>query len=505
MSASKSKKERKADDFSGMTMKQRQDAVAAKKSHRNAIIYTIIGIVVAICVIALLVWDNGVIQRHTTAVTIGDKSYGVVDVDYYYYSTYSNYSTYASVYGLDTSKSLDEQEIYEGYTWDQMLKDSAIKYLTNITTLAEEAENAGYELSEDGQAQVESALENVATYAKAYNVSEKYYLQNMYGKYMTVSDYRRIITQAQLASEYATAKQDEFEVTDDEIDTYYTENSATLDTIDYTCYLVSFDRTEQDEDGNTVDLDDETIEANRAEAEAHAQEILDALVAGDTDKAAELADTYGATDSSNSSAITYQGYIDWMNDSSHQAGSSDLIENVSSSSDTVTGYYAMYVNSRYLDEYCGANARVIRLDAEKNDDDDTYDMDACEEKAQSLLDEYESGDKTADAFGTLADNNSSDASSYAGGLHENLSKNGYNDEVIAWLFDSDARQSGDTSVFRDDDNNVCYVVYFDSYNETPYWRTVCTSSLQSEKYSSWLEEATANYTATQGTGMSFVG
>ena len=47
-----------------------------------------------------------------------------------------------------------------------------------------------------------------------------------------------------------------------------------------------------------MDLDDATIEANRTEAEAHAQEILDALVAGDKDKAAELAETYGATDDS---------------------------------------------------------------------------------------------------------------------------------------------------------------------------------------------------------------
>lgn len=502
MSASKTKKERRADAFNGMTQKQLQDAIAAKRSHRNAIIYTIIGIVVGLCVIALLVWDNGVIQRHSTAITIGTKSYGVVDVDYYYYSTYSNYSSYASTYGLDTSKPLDEQEIYEGYTWDQMLKDNAISYLTNISILAQEAEADGYELSEDGQSQVEAAINNISAYAKLYGISENYYLQNGYGKYMTSKDYRRILTEAQLASEYATQKQESFDITDEEIDTYYTENSATIDTIDYTCYLVSFDRTEQDSDGNTVDLDDETIEDNRAEAEAHAQEITDALVAGETDKAAELAETYGATDNSNSSAISYTGFADWMNDTSHQAGSSGVIENTSSSGN-VTGYYAMYVNQRYLDEYYGANARVIRLDATK-DDDDNYDMDSVEKTAQTLLDEYNSGDKTAESFGTLADDNSSDASSYEGGLHENLSKNAYNDEVVAWLFD-DSRQNGDTSIFRDDDNHVCYVIYFDSFADTPYWRTTSADSLRSEKYNDWMDEETEQYTATQGNGMKFVG
>ena len=288
MSASRTKKERQADAFSGMTQKQRQDALAAKESHRNAIIYTIIGIVVALLVIALLVWDNGVIQRHSTAVTVGDKKYSVVDLDYYYYSTYSNYSSNASTYGLDTDKPLDEQEIYEGYTWDQMLKDSALNYLTNVSILAQEAEANGYELSEEGQQKVELNVKNASSFAGLYNVSTQYYLRNAYGKYMTEDDSRRILTETELANEYGQYKQDSFEVSGDEIDSYYTEHTADLDTIDYNCYLVAFDRTEKDADGNTVDLDEATIESNRAEAEAHAQEILDALIAGDKEKAAEL-------------------------------------------------------------------------------------------------------------------------------------------------------------------------------------------------------------------------
>lgn len=503
MSASRTKKERQADAFSGMTQKQRQDALAAKKSHRNAIIYTIIGIVVALLVAALLIWDSGVIQRHSTAVTIGDKKYSVVDVDYYYYSTYSNYSSNASTYGLDTDKPLDEQEIYEGYTWDQMLKDSALNYLTNVSILAQEAEANGYELSEEGQQKVDLNVNNASSFAGLYNVSTQYYLRNAYGKYMTEDDYRRILTETELANEYGQYKQDSFEVGDDEIDSYYTEHTADLDTIDYNCYLVAFDRTEKDADGNTVDLDDATIEANRAEAEAHAQEILDALIAGDKDTAAQLAETYGATDDSNMSGISYSGFADWMNDDSHQAGSNGLIENVSGSSGNVIGYFAMYVNDRYLDEYNGVNVRVIRVNATKGDDD-TYDMDDCESRAQDVLDQYESGDKTSEAFGELADKNSADSSTYAGGLHENLSKKTYNDEMTAWLFDAN-RQQGDTRLFRDEENNACYVAYFDSVSDTPYWRTVAASNLRAQKYSDWMTEMTDQYTQTQGSGMRYVG
>ena len=65
-------------------------------SRRNTIVYTIIGIIAAILVAALLVWDSGVIQKSMTAVTIGDRKYTAVDVDYYYYSSYSTYANYAS-------------------------------------------------------------------------------------------------------------------------------------------------------------------------------------------------------------------------------------------------------------------------------------------------------------------------------------------------------------------------------------------------------------------------
>ena len=231
------------------------------------------------------------IQKSMTAVTIGDRKYTAVDVDYYYYSSYSTYANYASTYGLDTSKPLDEQEVYDGYTWDQMLKDSALKMLANVSVLYQEAQANGYELSQDGQDQVEIAVNNVASYASVYNIDEDYYLQRAYGKYMNAKEYERIYTEYQTAQEYAQYKGTSFDVNEDEIQSYYNEHSNALDTIDYNCYLVSFDRTTTDSEGNKVDLDDATIEANRTEAEAHAQEILDALVAGDKDKAAELTES----------------------------------------------------------------------------------------------------------------------------------------------------------------------------------------------------------------------
>lgn len=503
MSASRTKKERQALNAMGLSEKEKKALADAKKAHRNIIIYSILGVIAAIAVALLLIWDSNVIQKHTTAVTIGNEDYGVVDLDYYYFSTYSTYLSNAEAFGIDTSLPLDEQEIYEGYTWDAMLKDTALDYLTNVSLLVQQAKADGYELSQAGQDSLAEATINISSYAMLYGVTEEYYLQLNYGKYMTMEDYERIYGDYLLSQEYASQKATGFEVTDQEIDDYYSESPVTYDTYDYYCYLVSFDRTTTDADGNRTDLDEATIEANRAEAEARANEILDALNAGDTDKAAALAEEYGATDNTNLNAVSSSGYADWMNDASTQAGSSAVVENVSAVSGDPIGYFAIYVNDRYLDEYEGVNVRVIATPAGK-DDDGNFLMDDCAANADSIVERFETTNQTSEDFAAICDELSSDADTYPGGLRENVSKRAYNEEITAWLFDS-ARKQGDYEVFLDETNGCSYVMFYEGTYGTPFWRTSAKSTIQNNKYTEWMDTLTAENTPVTGFGYRFVG
>ena len=193
-----------------------------------------------------------------------------------------------------------------------------------------------------------------------------------------------------------------------------------------------------------------------------------------------------------------------MNDASHQTGSYGLDENISASdNETLLGYFAIYVNDRYLDDYNGVNVRVIR-DAGTAGDDGTYDMSNPLSDQEAILQKYEDGDKTAEAFGALADDYSQDSSTYTGGLRENVSKKAYNAEITAWLFD-DARVEGDVKGFTDEDTHNCYTFYYVGRSDTPYWKTVCISNVQNDKYGDWLDEVTANYPTENGTAMRFVG
>lgn len=113
------------DALKGLSMKERKKALEEKKEKRRTKLYIAIGVVVAILVAALLFFDGGTLQRSMTAMTVGDKTYSAAEVDYYFYSSYNSASTYAKYYGLDTSKSLKDQEIYEGTTWYDYFRDSS--------------------------------------------------------------------------------------------------------------------------------------------------------------------------------------------------------------------------------------------------------------------------------------------------------------------------------------------------------------------------------------------
>ena len=501
MSASRNKKERKLGADS-LTQKKTEAQAVAAKAKRKSILYIVIGVLVAVLIAALLFWDSGFIQKRATAATIGDTEYKVVDLDYFYYSTLNGYGNNAEAYGLDLKKPLDEQEAYDGYTWHEVLTDNALTSLNSVSVLANKAREAGYELSEKGQDDVQKALLNAESYASIYGSSVEQFLKATYGKYMTIEDYTRILTEIQLAGEYGSQLMKDMEVSEEEINAFYQEHTADLDTIDYNCYLVPFETTTKDPDQGEIPLDADTIESNRQEAEAHAQEILNALVAGNAIDAKKLAETYGAVDNSNMTGISYSGYADWMADPTHQAGSYGLVENKHASSDEVIGYFAIYVNDRKLDEYNGANLRVLRV-AAASDQEGNYDMEDCKARAEKILANFEETGKTADDFIQVYNNASADQN-YPGGLRENVSKRQYNEAMTQWIFDP-ARVNGEYQLFESPEDNSYYLVYFEGLSDLPYWKSVCITNVQQTKYSEWLDQQLEANPITKASGLKYVG
>jgi hypothetical protein len=284
MSASRSKKERQ--DLAGLSEKQKKAALEAKALKRKHILYWVLGIVAAVAVVALLVWDNGVVQRHLTAYTVGSHKYTAADVDYFYYSEYNSYYNTYVTYGLIDSGTDMRSQVYSqdengnDITWDDQFKADAVDALTQMTVLYDEATANGYTISDDGVESVQTTLDSIETACSTYSVTKEYYLQYLYGPYMTEKRLKNLLTMSTVASEYAELIESGYEdaVTEDEINAYYDENADQLDTYSYYVYYISGSAASTtDEDGNTVSPTDEETEAAMAAAEDLANQLVTAL------------------------------------------------------------------------------------------------------------------------------------------------------------------------------------------------------------------------------------
>ncbi len=510
MSASREKKQRQT--LSGLTESEKKAALEAKKAHNRHIIYAVIGIVVAVAVAALLIWDNGVIQRHLTAYTVGDHNYTIADVDYFYYSEYNSYYSTYGTYLFEDGVSLKKQVAYTDddgaeVSWHDLLLSDSLSSIETMTVLYDEAIAAGYTISEDGATSVQDTLDSIATYAESYSVTESYYIQYLYGPYMTKSHLENLLTMYTVASEYSDQISTELldAITDDEIDEYYTENADTLDTYNYHVYYVDGTaETTTDDDGNTVEATDEETEAAMEAASAAADELQTALEAEDTDTVDELLaeeDTlisdYGDYEDVLGSSVS-STYSEFLFDADRAEGDVTVVESTS-------GYYVVQFYSRALDEYHPATYRDILITAEVDDDADAPTEDqlaAALESAEIILELVSDEDTFTDQVAANSDDTSTNDD---GGLNESVTKSSsLDDNIAAWLFDND-REEGDVTIVETDDGTGYYILYFVSYDDQAYWQQTAASSLASEDYSEWYEEISADVTTSNGAGYSLIG
>lgn len=511
MSASREKKQRQGGTSADRQMTAQQKEAAAR---RKTIQYTVIGVIVAIAVAALLIWNSGIFQRmaarNAVALTIGEHTYSPAEVSYYYYGN-STYQMYLS-YGLISSGVDLRETAYPGseteQTWHDYLVESATETLTQVSAVLDEAAAEGYTLSEEGQQTLQSNIDSMKESASNSGYSYSTYLRLVYGDYMTTEAFESCLEQQVLVNEYGTQWAEAQEISASDIESYYQENANTLDTFHYSAYTISgAAESTTDEDGNTVEPTDEESEAAMEEARQGAEQLAAALEAGED--VTDLVDELGATTNEDASATgssLSSTYSEWLTDVTRQAGDVTVLE-------SGTNVYVVVFNSREdyreVDNYLPANVRHIFIQAEVDEGASSptdEQMAAAKTEAEDLLAQWQAGDATAESFAALAEEYSDDTGSNTnGGLYEGITKStSFIANFIDWTF-ADGRQVGDTGIVENTTSGGYHVMYLDSYGDTPVWETSIRTTLQSEALTAHLDEITANYTATQGDGMKYVG
>lgn len=535
MSASREKKQRQSDLAQGLTQKQRQELQEQQAAKRKAVLYTAIGVIVAALVVVLLVWDSGFFQRRETAVSVGDRNYNVNDVTYYFQSAlaseyYMGYYTGGAAF--DPAADLHTQYVDEEQTqsYYDYFMEQAMTQLLEAAALESAAAEEGYTLSEEDKAAVEESINSTKTSAEQSGYPDLgSYLRANYGKYMTVSDYRACLERATLVNSYKTAYSDKQEVTEEDLETYYEENAASLDSFDYRYITIDGSApSTTDEDGNTVEPTAEERQAAMDAAKVKADEFAAAVEAAEDKSAAfgELAPDYVAESSketyANNPDYSLQtgtvgsslnsNFSEWLQDETRTAGDVTVIEGTSS-------YYVVLFLDRYRNEDPTVDVRHILVKAELTQEDDpaTEDvdestvptqeaLDAAKAEAEQLLSQWESGDKTAESFGTLAEANSDDTGSNTnGGLYEQVSRGEMFDAFDAWIFD-ESRQAGDTTLVENPQSGQqgWHVIYFQDWNN-PVWKLTADSSIRSQRLTDWVDSLTGGLDTVPGSAIKYVG
>ena len=158
MSASREKKLRQ-DPTPGADPKTFKELEQAKAEKRSNLLYSVIGVLFLVAVVACLIWKSNIISRSATAVTIDGEKYTAAEVSFYYKNVYrsflQNNSYFISYLGLDTGSSLKGQTVNataasmlgveEGSSWHDYMMDNTTKQMTMIQNGLKEAEAKGFQ------------------------------------------------------------------------------------------------------------------------------------------------------------------------------------------------------------------------------------------------------------------------------------------------------------------------------------------------------------------------
>ena len=505
MSASTERKNRQAAREAGTDKKQLALEKAAQEKAKSKRRWTI-GTVAVVVVIALVLLLNSPLVYRSAAYTVGDRKYSTAEVSYRYANQYLNfanqYGNYASMFGLDTSagiQGLDKQACpFTDGSWKDYFLDAAKNDMLQTKAMLDYAAANGITLNESELAEVEAAFEGLDERAASYGYgSADKMMSANYGAGVKVSTVRAAARESTLANKAMEALSDSFTFTEAELEEHYQSFEGFRDYFDYSYVTVEA----HGEDGS------EPTDESMAEATKTAEAVKAAFEAdNNADFAQRLSDAaeaqgLSATRSRSTTGSSLIAASAWMMDASRKAG--DIT--VETNGDHV---YVVLFLSRNDNHYKPVSVRHILIKAEA-DENGVYTDEAkaaAKARAEEILAEFNSGDKSEDSFAALAERYSEDSGSNTnGGLYENIARGQMVEEFDAFCFAG--HKHGDTGVVYGESSSYAgyHVMYFVGEGEQLYSSILAESDLRSSALTEKLDELTSAYSVSEGFGMKFVG
>ena len=316
--------------------------------------------------------DDQVVANHDTVVaTMGDVKFTNGQFAVYYwnavYDFLSDYGSYAAYFGLDVTKPLDKQSctmFEEPMTWQQAFVMQALDAWKTYESVAQEARKEGFTLPtvyDEALKGLRQTMETAATNNKFESVEAM--LVADYGASCTYEDYYSYMETYYLSSAYYEHLSDSLQMTDEELQTYFTDNATAMKSQygleKMQCPLISVRHILIQPEGGTTSSSGTTYTEEAWEAcRIKAQQIYDAWLAGSKSENTFIESAKANSKDGNAqeggiyedvyTGMMVKEFNDWCFDESRQYGDHGLVK-------TQFGYHIMF----FVDSYEGVHPAVL--------------------------------------------------------------------------------------------------------------------------------------------------
>jgi hypothetical protein len=286
MSASSKKKLRSELNAAKLTERQMKEQQEAKKLKTLTISFTaVLAVILVVAVVfaaVQFVSNSGIREKNTVAANIGGTELSNAQLNYYYvdavYEFANTYGAYASMFGLDVTKPLDQQVVNEetGATWADDFVSSAIANAQSVFALCADAEANGFSLSEEELAEIENGISELEMYAVINGYADTdAYIQAYYGHGASVDSFKEYTTKNALAQTYYATYANELTYDDAALRAGEEGKEAEFSNCSYNYYFLNINKFLEggttDAEGKTTYSDEERAAAiEKAEAAAKA-------------------------------------------------------------------------------------------------------------------------------------------------------------------------------------------------------------------------------------------
>ena len=311
----------------------------------------------------------------TVVATLGDEELTVGELQVYYweaiYAFDSEWGSYAAELGVNVAGNMDRQLCAVGdisMTWQQYFLDYALNTWHTHQAVALEGREAGYELEEIYQTELDNMPAQIEEMTKLYGLTDtNQWLQLYIGPGCTMEDYLGYVETYYRGYGYLENLEKELSFTADEVEAYFAENEELYGqsgiakdsgrTVDVRHILLMPENGTTGEDGYPA-----YSEEDWAACEAEIQKIYDEWLAGDKSEEsfADFAVQYSEDGNAAQGGIyegVPEGYMvetfnDWCFDETRKPGDHGLVK-------TQYGYHIMYFVDAQEIWYATAEADLI--------------------------------------------------------------------------------------------------------------------------------------------------